>query len=85
VASYSVRIKRSAAKELAAIPLKDLKRVVARIQSLGHDPRPNGSERLSGADRYRIRQGDYRVVYAVDDTARVVEVVKVGHRREVYR
>jgi len=85
VASYSLRIKRSAAKELAAIPLKDLKRVVARIRSLGPDPRPNGSEKLSGADRYRIRQGDDRVVYAVDDAARVVEIVKIGHPRDGYR
>lgn len=85
MASYSIRIKRSAAKELAAIPPKDLRRLVARIRSLGEDPRPNGSEKLSGADRYRIRQGDYRVVYAVDDAARLVEVVKIGHRRDVYR
>jgi mRNA interferase RelE/StbE len=52
---------------------------------LAEDPRPPGSEKLSGHDRYRHRQGDYRVVYAVDDAQRSVEIVKIGHRREVYR
>jgi mRNA interferase RelE/StbE len=52
---------------------------------LADDPRPPGSEKLSGQDRYRLRQGDYRVVYGVDDELRIVEVVKIGHRREVYR
>jgi mRNA interferase RelE/StbE len=52
---------------------------------LAHSPRPPGNEKLSGQDRYRIRQGDYRIVYAIDDEARIVEIVKIGHRREVYR
>jgi mRNA interferase RelE/StbE len=60
--------------------------LVIRIQALSTDPRPPGCEKLSGhPDRYRVRQGDYRVVYSVDDVERVVLVVKVGHRREVYR
>ena len=58
---------------------------MARIRGLAEDPRPPGSERLSGHDRYQLRQGDYRVVYAVDDEERIVEIFKVGHRREVYR
>jgi mRNA interferase RelE/StbE len=58
---------------------------VTRIRKLAEDPRPPGSEKLSGQDRYRIRQGDHRVVYAVDDERRAVEIVKIGHRREVYR
>jgi mRNA interferase RelE/StbE len=59
--------------------------VVTRIRRLADDPRPPGSERLSGEDRYRIRRGDYRVVYAIDDEQRIVEVVRIGHRRDVYR
>jgi len=62
-----------------------LRRVTERIRGLAQNPRPSGSEKLSGQDRYRIRQGDYRIVYAVDDETRTVEVVKIGHRREVYR
>ena len=83
--SYSVVVKRSAERELRAVPQRDLSRLVARIRGLAEDPRPPGGEKLSGHDRYRLRQGDYRVVYAVDDEQRIVEVVKVGHRREVYR
>jgi mRNA interferase RelE/StbE len=58
---------------------------MTRIRGLADDPRPPGSENLSGEDRYRLRQGDYRVVYAIDDDRRIVEIVKIGHRREVYR
>ncbi|BFU88869.1 MAG: hypothetical protein NTAFB01_00560 [Nitrospira sp.] len=83
---YSIVIKRSAEKELKAIPPGDLQRVVDRIRGLAQQPRPSGCEKLSGeSERYRIRQGDYRIVYSIDDAARLVEVVKIGHRREVYR
>ncbi|MBS0183963.1 MAG: type II toxin-antitoxin system RelE/ParE family toxin [Nitrospira sp.] len=83
---YSIVITRSAEKELRAIPSGDLKRVVDRIRGLAQQPRPSGCEKLSGeSERYRIRQGDYRIVYSIDDTARLVAVVKIGHRREVYR
>jgi mRNA interferase RelE/StbE len=84
-ASYSVAIKRSAERELRRIPRQDLRRVVTRIQGLAREPRPPGCEKMSGEERYRVRQGDCRIVYAVDDEARIVEVVKIGHRREVYR
>ncbi len=84
--SYSLLIKRSAEKELKKLPAGDLRRVVDRIRSLAQQPRPSGCEKLSGEDeRYRIRQGDYRIVYGIDDADRVVEIVKIGHRREVYR
>lgn len=83
---YSIAVKRSAEKELKSIPLGDLKRVIDRIRGLTKQPRPSGCEKLSGeSERYRIRQGDYRIVYGIDDSARLVEVVKIGHRREVYR
>ncbi len=82
--SYRVFIKPSAAKELEAIPKKDRRRIVRRIQGLSAEPRPVGSERLSGQERYRVRQGDYRVVYSIDDETESVVVFKLG-RREVYR
>ncbi|MEK6543148.1 MAG: type II toxin-antitoxin system RelE/ParE family toxin [Elusimicrobiota bacterium] len=83
--SYRVLIRRSAQKELRRIPPPDLRRIVSKISGLSQDPRPQGSEKLSGDDRYRIRQGDWRIVYGIDDESRTVMVVKIGHRREVYR
>ena len=83
--SYSLVIKKSAERELRALPKEDLRRVADRVRGLANTPRPPGHEKLSGQERYRIRQGDYRVVYAIDDEARIVEIVKIGHRREVYR
>lgn len=85
MASYSVYLKRSAAKELEALPLKDRRRVAARIGALANEPRPPGVEKISGQEKYRIRQGDYRVLYAIDDPALTVTVVKLGHRGDVYR
>jgi len=85
VASYKLEIKRSAAKELGQLPTKDRARIVARIQPLAERPRPAGAEKLSGQERYRIRQGDYRILYEVDDALQRVVVVKIGHRRDVYR
>ncbi|MFL5635975.1 MAG: type II toxin-antitoxin system RelE family toxin [Gemmatimonadaceae bacterium] len=85
MASYSVFIKPSAVEELENLPLK-LRRVIARkIQSLAVDPRPRESRKLSDAELYRIRQGDFRVLYDVQDKARVVVVIKIGNRRDVYR
>ncbi len=87
MAQYSLRIKTSAVKEIEAISQKkDRQRVVKRISELAGDPRPRGCQKLSGEhERYRVRQGRYRVVYAIDDEAFLVEVVKVGHRKDVYR
>ena len=87
MADYSISIKPSAAKELQAISDKaTLTRLIEKIKSLATQPRPSGSEKLAGRPNlYRVRQGNYRVVYSVDDQARVVDVVKVGHRRDVYR
>ncbi len=86
MAEYRLLIKPSAVKEIDAIGSKrGRRRIIARIAAL-EEPRPLGCEKLAGSEsRYRVRQGNYRVVYAVDDAARVVEAVKVGHRREVYR
>ena len=85
MANYRLQIKRSAVKELAAVRLRDRRRIARRIQTLATDPRPPGCEKLSGQEKYRVRQGDYRILYAVDDDELTVVVVKIGHRRDVYR
>ena len=83
---YEVLVKPSVVKEIERIATKKHRQVVVRrIQALADNPRPHGCEKLTGQARYRIRQGRYRVVYAVDDESRTVLVVKVGHRRDVYR
>lgn len=83
--SYAVEIRRSAIKELDAIATADLGRVMSRIKALGSNPRPPASEKLTGAEQYRVRQGVYRILYEVDDPRHTVTIVKIGHRREVYR
>jgi mRNA interferase RelE/StbE len=87
VAGYRLVVKPSAAKELDAVEPKKLRqRLVGAIEELASNPRPAGCEKLTGsADLYRIRQGDYRAVYSIDDRGSVVRVLKIGHRREVYR
>jgi mRNA interferase RelE/StbE len=87
VARYRLAIKRSAVRELEAVAQKgDRQRLVARIEALGNNPRPPGCQKVAGhAGGYRVRQGDYRLIYTIDDTERIVVIVKVGHRREVYR
>lgn len=85
MASYRVLLKRSATKELEALPLKDRRRVARRIQGLAGEPRPAGCEKLSGQEKFRLRQGDFRILYSVGDTRFEVTVVKIGHRRDVYR
>ena len=81
---YRIEIKKSAIKELNTIPRKDLKKIVLKISSLSDDPRPKGCVKLSGMERYRIRQGNYRILYSIDDEILVVYVVKIRHRKEVY-
>jgi len=85
VANYDLRIKPSAVKELEALQTKDRRRIVNKIQDLASEPRPPGGEKLSGQDRYRIRQGDFRILYEIQDSESTVTVVKIGHRRDVYR
>ena len=85
MASYRIQIKPAAAKELEAIPLKDRKRLIAKIRRLAQEPRPAGCEKLSGEDKFRLRQGDYRILYSVDDVNSSIVVAKLGHRRDVYR
>ena len=85
MASYRLLIKPSAAKELEGLPTKDRKRVVTRMQRLAGQPRPPGCEKLTGHDLFRVRQGQYRILYEVQDQDLVVTVFKIGHRRDVYR
>jgi mRNA interferase RelE/StbE len=82
---YAVHLKRSAEKELAGLPNKMHRKIIERLLSLQDNPRPPGSKKLGGGERYRIRIGDYRVLYTIDDAMQKIEVSAVGHRREVYR
>ena len=85
MASYRIVFKKSVAKDLRPIPKKDVQRILKRIDGLADDPRPAGAEKLSGDDKYRIRQGNSRILYAIEDDIITVTIVKVGHRRDVYR
>jgi mRNA interferase RelE/StbE len=85
VGNYKLLIKPSAVKEIETIPRKDRARILQRIQGLADNPRPQGCEKLSGEEKYRVRQGWYRIVYSVDEGARNVLVFKVAHRKDVYR
>jgi mRNA interferase RelE/StbE len=85
VASYSVLIKRSAAKELERLPEKIRRQIVSRITALAVQPRPTGCEKLTGEDLYRIRQGDHRIVYSIADAELIVHVIRIANRRDVYR
>lgn len=83
--AYKLFFKKSVQKDFDSIPKKDLKRILSRIESLSEDPRPKGCEKLTGQERYRLRQGQYRIVYSIQDDELTVWVVKVGHRKDVYR
>jgi len=85
MASYKLWLKRSAEKELRSISPPQIRRVVNAIRNLAEHPRPAGAQLIKGPERYwRIRQGDYRIIYEVDDATSRIVIVKVGHRREVY-
>jgi len=86
VANYKILIKCSAQKEIQAVGTKkDRQRIVMRIQELSVEPRPQGSEKLSGSPYYRVRQGRYRIVYEIQDEVLIVHILKIGHRKDVYR
>jgi len=85
MAKYKLFFTETFYRNLKVIPARDAKRILSRIKKLAFDPRPAGSQKLSGQpDRYRVRQGNYRIIYSIQDEQLVVVVVKVGHRREVY-
>lgn len=85
MAEYEIYFKESVWKELRKVPKNYLKKILSRIEKLGSDPRPVGCEKLSGHELYRVRQGNYRIVYSIQDNELTVWVIKVGHRKEVYR
>ncbi len=83
--NYSLAFKKSVARDLRSIPNKDVKRILKRIDLLGENPRSEGSIKLSGQERYRVRQGVYRIVYEIQDAELIVFIVKIAHRNEVYK
>jgi mRNA interferase RelE/StbE len=86
MARYEILLRQSVLKkDLAKIPKADTQRIIEAIRALAENPRPSGVEKLSGQEQYRIRQGNYRIVFSIQDEERTVWIVKVGHRRDVYR
>ena len=85
MAKYKIFVKASAAKEIEKISTKkDRRRIIKKIRSLSDNPHPRGSVKLSGKDKYRLRQGNYRIIYSIEDDKLIVHIVKVGHRKDVY-
>ena len=82
---YSIFFRKSVKSDFKKIPKHDLQRIMQRIAELEQNPRPQGDEKISGLERYRVRQGRYRIVYSIQDEELTVWVVKVGHRKDVYR
>jgi mRNA interferase RelE/StbE len=85
MAKYEISVRKSAVKELEEIPKKELKKILNKIKTLSLDPRPQGSQKLSHKEQYRIRQGNYRIIYSIHDDNLTVHIIKVGHRKEIYR
>jgi mRNA interferase RelE/StbE len=85
MAKYEIKVKKSAAKELSKIPEKELVKILHKIESLSGNPRPAGSIKLTHQEKYRIRIGNYRVLYSIEDNILTVFIVKVGHRKNIYR
>ena len=84
MAQYKLIFKPSVWKDLSPIPKVDVRRILKKIDSLAKEPRPPGSKKLSGQERYRVRQGVYRIIYSIEDNQLIVMVVKVGHRGQVF-
>ena len=82
---YKIQVKKSAAKELGKIPQKELVKILEKIESLSMNPHPTGSIKLTNQEKYRIRIGNYRVLYSIEDNILTVFIVKVGHRKNIYR
>jgi mRNA interferase RelE/StbE len=81
---YKIFFKKSVEKDFKSIPRKYLLKILQKIEGLKDNPRPGGSEKLTGQDRYRIRQGVYRIVYSIQENELTIWVVKVAHRKEIY-
>ncbi len=85
MAVYKIFFRQSVLKDLAKIPKRELQRIIKRIEKLAHNPRSQGCEKISGQDRFRIRQGNYRIIYSIQDDELTIWIVKFGHRRDIYR
>ena len=85
MAKYKIEFKKSAVKELNSIHKRDLIKIISKINELADDPRPNGSIKLTNREQYRIRQGNYRILYSIEDDRLVIFVVKIAHRKDVYK
>jgi mRNA interferase RelE/StbE len=85
MAGYKFLFKESVEKDLRQIPQNDLHKILKRVESLVSNPRPQGCEKLTGQERYRIRQGKYRILYSIQDNELTIWVVKISHRKDVYR
>jgi mRNA interferase RelE/StbE len=85
MAEYKIFFRESVKKDFRTIPKKDAKRILHQIRPLIAEPRPLGCEKLTSQERYRIRQGRYRIVYSIQDNERTIWIVKVSHRKDVYR
>jgi len=85
MAAYKIYFKKSVEKDFMVIPKRELGKIIKKIGGLAEDPRPQGCEKLTGQERYRIRHGRYRIVYSIQDNELTVWVVKVGHRKDIYR
>jgi mRNA interferase RelE/StbE len=82
---YNVIFTKSSVKELDGIGRKDAQRILKRASKLAANPRPMDCEKLSARPLYRIRQCDYRIIYFINDSNRIIDIIKIGHRREIYR
>ena len=85
MAEYEIFFKESVWKDLRKVPKNDLRRILSRLERLASDPRAEGCEKLAGHDLYRVRQGRYRIVYSIQDNRLTIWVIKIGHRKDVYR
>jgi len=85
MAKYEIYFKESVEKDFRTIPKNDLSKIIRRIEELSEDPRPPGHEKLTGQERYRVRQGMYRIIYSIQDKELTIWIVKIGHRKDVYR
>ena len=85
MAEYEILFKESVYKDFRKIPKKDLQKILSKIEKLGTEPRPAGGEKLTGQDLYRVRQGNYRILYSIQDNRLTVWGIKVGHRKDIYR
>ncbi|MBT3178372.1 MAG: type II toxin-antitoxin system RelE/ParE family toxin [Desulfobacula sp.] len=85
MAEYEIFFRESVYKDFRKIPKKDLKKILSKIHNLSSNPRPPGSEKLTGQETFRIRQGNYRILYSIQDNQLTIWVVKVGHRKDIYR